>query len=98
MAVGKAEVLAAIAAEREQVLEAIRKVQDENQPEDLSDLLAAVQGIYEDSPVSPEIPQTTDDTDNGVEPIEEETASGPSGEATPEGEVSEGEVTPAGGV
>jgi hypothetical protein len=48
---GKAEVLAAIAAEREEVLEAIRKAVDENQPEDLSDLVAAVQGIYQNSPV-----------------------------------------------
>jgi hypothetical protein len=99
MAVGKAEVLAAIAAEREQVLEAIRKVQDENQPEDLSDLLAAVQGIYEDSPVSPETETLPDEV--VAEPVTDESGevvggvlpdessdleSGPAGEATPEGE------------
>lgn len=55
MAVGKAEVLAAIAAEREEVLEAIRAAQESG---DLSDVLTAVQGIYEKNPV--EVPESTD--------------------------------------
>lgn len=56
MAVGKAEVLAAIAEEREEVLaaidEAIQKGKDSVEPVDLTDLRDAVRGIY-NKPESP---------------------------------------------
>ncbi len=66
MAVGKAEVLAAIEAERAEVLDAIRKVQDTNQPEDLSELLNAVQGIYEASPVDVVVPDASEPVADGT--------------------------------